>query len=81
MGMEAQHATTVQVRAEALAHDIGIQPPGCAEFGDLFQKIVVRVKKETQSTGERIDIQPGGDGRFHVGNRVSERERDFLNGG
>ena len=57
------------------------QPAGRAEFGDLFQEIVVRVEEEGELGGKFIHIQPGLDGRLHVGDGIGQGESHFLHGG
>ena len=64
--------------AEPIAHEPRPQPARRAELGDLLEKVVVRVEEERQPLSERVDVEPGVDRRLHVGDRVGERERDFL---
>ena len=54
------------------------QPPRRAELGDLLEKVVVRVEEERQPLAEPVDVEPGVERRLHVGERIRERERDFL---
>ena len=61
--VKAQHHRARIAGAEALAHDVRVQPPRGAELGDLFQKIVVRVEEEGKPRREGIHIQAGFDGR------------------
>ena len=45
------------LRAEAVAHEVRVEPPRGAELGDLLQKIVVRVEEEGEPRREGIDGQ------------------------
>ena len=67
--------------AEPVAHDPGPQPPGRPELGDLLQEVVVGREEERQPASERVDVETGGDGRFHVGDRMRAGEGDLLNRG
>jgi hypothetical protein len=47
---------------------------------DLFEEIVVSVKKEREPRSESIDMQPRPAGPFHILNTIVERECQFLQG-
>src|SRR6185369_6892223 len=68
-------------RAEAVAHDVRPEASRGAEFGDLLEKVVVRVEKEREALTERVDVEIGGDRRFDVRHGVGECKGDLLNGG
>ena len=44
--VETEHLGARILRAKAIAHDAGPQPPGGAELGDLLQQVRVRVEEE-----------------------------------
>src|SRR5919106_1038429 len=79
--MEAELLRAGIGRAEALAHDSRPESPRRAEFGDLFEKIVVRVEEEREALAETVDVEPRGDRCLHVRDAVRECEGDFLYGG
>ena len=76
--VEAQLLRARIGRAEAIFHDPRPQPPRRAELRDLLEEVVVRVEEERQPLPERIDVEPGLARRLDIGDRVGERERDFL---
>ena len=66
---------------EPLAHDRGPHPAGGAELGDLLEQLRPGGEEEGQPAGEVVDVEPAGDGRLDVGDRVGQRERQLLGGG
>ena len=81
LGVEAQLLRAWLGGAESIAHQTCPQPPRGPELGDFLEKIVVRVEEEREPLTEAIDVEPGVEGRLHVGQRVGERERDLLDRG
>ena len=81
LGVEAKHPGARILRAEALAHDAGPEAAGGAEFGDLFDEVVVRVEEEREARGEAVDVETGVDGSLDVGHAVGQGEGDLLRGG
>ena len=77
--VKAKAPGTFIFRFETLFHELGPESARGSEFGDLLEKVIVDVEKETESAGELIHIEPALDRRLHVGEAISERERDFLN--
>ena len=67
--------------AEALPHDLRPHAAGGAELGDLLQEVVVGVEEEGKLAGKVVHIQPGVDGRLHVGDGVGQGEGHFLHRG
>ena len=45
------------------------------------RKSLCALKKNESRCPKPIDVEPGVDGRLHVGDRVREGERDLLHGG
>ena len=78
LGVEADHLRALGLRAEALAHDLRPHPPHRAELGDLLEDVVVAVEEERQPGRELVDLEPAGERRLGVGDRVREREGDLL---
>src|SRR5213592_2498756 len=76
--MEAERLRLRVRRAEPLAHDLGPEPPGRAEFRDLLEEVVVRVEEEREPLAELVGREPCDDGGLRVGDPVRERERKFL---
>ena len=66
---------------EALAHDAGPEAARGAEFGDLFDEVVVRVEEEREARGEAVDIETGVDGGLDVRHAIRQGEGDLLRGG
>src|SRR5439155_12311263 len=52
--------------------------PGGAEFGDLFEKVVVAVEEEGQPRGEFIDIQAAVLALTDILETIGQGERQFL---
>ena len=76
--MEAQLLRAGDGRPEPIPHQSSPQSPGGAKLRDLFQKVVVGCEKERETLPHGMDIEPSVDRRLHVGDRVGEREGDFL---
>ena len=76
--MEAQLLRAGDGRPEPIPHQSSPQSPGGAKLRDLFQKVVVGCEEKRETLPHGIDIEPSLDRRLHVGDRVGEREGDFL---
>ena len=65
--------------AVAVAHPTGPDAPSRAVLGDLLEEIDVSVEEETESGGEDVDWETGGECEFDVGEPVGESEGEFFN--
>src|SRR6185437_14671550 len=79
--MKPHHHRSWILRAEALLHNVRIQPPRRPVLRGLLKKIAVGIKEKRHPRSEGVDIQAGADRSFDISDGVSERERYFLNRG
>ena len=61
-----------------LFHLAGPEAPGCAEFGNLFEEIIMDVEEKGELRCKRIHLETGFHGRLDVRQPVIEREGQFL---
>ncbi len=73
----ACHRTNVRC-TEPLAHDPGPHPTGGPELGDLLEELAPGGEEEAQAAGKGVNVQATLDGRFDVGDRIGQRERQLL---
>ena len=76
--VEAQLERARVPRREALPHELGVESPGRAEFGDLLEEVAIRAEEEGQPGRERVHFQPGPARRFDIRDGVGQREGKFL---
>ena len=79
--MKPEHRGTRVLRAEAVAHDGGVDTARGAKLGDLFQKVIMRVEEEESRGAKESTIEPRSDRGFDIGDGVGESERELLHGG
>jgi hypothetical protein len=66
------------LRAVAVPHHAGPDPPGRTQLRDLLEELVVRVEEEAEAGRELLDVQPSVQARLDVLHAVAQRERELL---
>src|SRR6266436_242143 len=66
---------------ESISHYSRPQPPCSSKFCNLFEKIVMRIKKEREPWTKLIDSHTGGNCSLDVSNTISKCESDLLHRG
>ena len=78
LGVEAQHHRAGVFRLEALLGDARPEAAGGAELGDLLQAEAVAGEEEGEAGGKLVELEPGGETGFDVGDGVRHGEADLL---
>ena len=76
--METDHHGSGIFGAKTLLHDIRPQPSSSTVFGNLFQKIKMRIKEKREPRTESIHIQTSLKCRLYVSHPVCQRKSHFL---
>src|ERR1700687_2445384 len=79
--VETHQAGAIVFRAEAILHQAIPDFARGTVFGDLFEKIVVRVEKKAEARAEVVDVKAAAERPLDVFNAVIDGESEFLQRG
>ena len=77
--MKPQHLAGGFFGVKPFLHQPCPQPPGGAKLRHFFKDIRSRAEEKGQARRKGVDVQPGLNGRLHVGARICQGKRNLLN--